>query len=1053
MIAAIIDWSIKNRTIVLIGTCLLVIGGIYSMLRTPVDAIPDLSDIQVIVKTSYQGQAPRVIEEQVTYPLSVAMLSVPKTTAVRGYSFFGDSYVYVIFEEGTDIYWARSRVLEYLNQVSNLLPPEVTPALGPDATGVGWVYEYALQDTTGTHDLSQLRSIQDWFLKYELQAVEGVAEVATVGGMVRQYQVVVDPNRLIAYGITLKQISQAIQRNNSETGGSVIEMGEAEYMVRAKGYLSSTSDLQKIPLGVSATGTPLQLADVAEIRIGPQMRRGIAELDGEGEVVGGIVVMRVGENALSTISGVKQRLSELQSSLPEGVEIVPTYDRSKLISRSVNNLSITLLEEFFIVALVCALFLFHLRSSLVVILSLPIAILGAFAIMRIQGINANIMSLGGIAIAVGAMVDGAIVMVENAHKKLEAYGRENKNIDQATRWLAIKEAAIELGPPIFFSLLIITLSFLPVFALEAQEGRLFTPLAFTKTYSMAAASILAITLVPVLMGYFIRGRTVVSSSNPVNRVLEFGYRPLLNVVLRFPKTTLLLCVLVFVAGMWPVTKLGSEFMPPLDEGDLMYMPSTHPGISIDKARELLQQTDKLIRSIPEVENVFGKVGRAETATDPAPLTMIETTIQLKPQSEWRDGVTSNHIRDELNRRVNIPGVNNAWVMPIRTRIDMLATGVKTPVGIKVSGPDLAVIEEVGTAIEDALADVDGTASVFAERVTGGRYVDVDIDRDKAARYGLNVDDLQEIIRTAIGGMNVSQTVEGLERYPISVRYPQYYRNSLENLRELPIVTAQGARIALADVATVQVVDGPPVIKSENARPSGWLFVDIVGRDLGSYVAEAREVVKQTVNLPPGYALNWTGQYEYLLRAQQRLSVIGPLTLGIVIVLLFFAFRRFSDVLLIIVTLPFALIGGVLLLYLLDFDVSVAVGVGFIALAGVAVELGVVMLTYMNRALDSRFELAREENRKLTREDIIGAIRDGALRRIRPIVMTTLTVILGLLPIMLDHDTGSEMMQRIATPMFGGMISATLLTIIILPALYLLWKNFSLIRLSRTTATE
>lgn len=1023
------------------------------MLRTPVDAIPDLSDIQVIVKTSYQGQAPRVIEEQVTYPLSVAMLSVPKTTAVRGYSFFGDSYVYVIFEEGTDIYWARSRVLEYLNQVSNLLPPEVTPALGPDATGVGWVYEYALQDTTGTHDLSQLRSIQDWFLKYELQAVEGVAEVATVGGMVRQYQVVVDPNRLIAYGITLKQISQAIQRNNSETGGSVIEMGEAEYMVRAKGYLSSTSDLQKIPLGVSATGTPLQLADVAEIRIGPQMRRGIAELDGEGEVVGGIVVMRVGENALSTISGVKQRLSELQSSLPEGVEIVPTYDRSKLISRSVNNLSITLLEEFFIVALVCALFLFHLRSSLVVILSLPIAILGAFAIMRIQGINANIMSLGGIAIAVGAMVDGAIVMVENAHKKLEAYGRENKNIDQTTRWLAIKEAAIELGPPIFFSLLIITLSFLPVFALEAQEGRLFTPLAFTKTYSMAAASILAITLVPVLMGYFIRGRTVISSSNPVNRVLEFGYRPLLNVVLRFPKTTLLLCVLVFVAGMWPVTKLGSEFMPPLDEGDLMYMPSTHPGISIDKARELLQQTDKLIRSIPEVENVFGKVGRAETATDPAPLTMIETTIQLKPQSEWRDGVTSDHIRDELNRRVNIPGVNNAWVMPIRTRIDMLATGVKTPVGIKVSGPDLAVIEEVGTAIEDALADVDGTASVFAERVTGGRYVDVDIDRDKAARYGLNVDDLQEIIRTAIGGMNVSQTVEGLERYPISVRYPQYYRNSLENLRELPIVTAQGARIALADVATVQVVDGPPVIKSENARPSGWLFVDIVGRDLGSYVAEAREVVKQTVNLPPGYALNWTGQYEYLLRAQQRLSVIGPLTLGIVIVLLFFAFRRFSDVLLIIVTLPFALIGGVLLLYLLDFDVSVAVGVGFIALAGVAVELGVVMLTYMNRALDSRFQLAREENRKLTREDIIGAIRDGALRRIRPIVMTTLTVILGLLPIMLDHDTGSEMMQRIATPMFGGMISATLLTIIILPALYLLWKNFSLIRLSRSTTTE
>ena len=1050
MIAAIIEWSIKNRTIVLIGTGLLVVGGVYSLLRTPVDAIPDLSDIQVIIKTTYHGQAPRVIEEQVTYPLSVAMLSVPKTTAVRGYSFFGDSYVYVIFEEGTDIYWARSRVLEYLNQVSNLLPPEVTPALGPDATGVGWIYEYALQDTQGTHDLSQLRGIQDWFLKYELQAVDGVAEVATVGGMVRQYQVVVDPNRLIAYGITLKQISQAIRSNNSETGGSVIEMGEAEYMVRAKGYLSATTDLKQIPLGLSTTGTPLQLADVAEVRVGPQMRRGIAELDGDGEVVGGIVVMRSGENALTTIQGVKQRLEELRSSLPEGVEIVPTYDRSKLINRSVNNLRVTLLEEFFIVAIVCALFLLHLRSSLVVILSLPIAILGAFALMRLQGINANIMSLGGIAIAIGAMVDGAIVMVENAHKKLEVYTRENRELDQETQWRAIKEAATELGPAIFFSLLIITLSFLPVFALQAQEGKLFSPLAFTKTYSMAVACILAITLVPVLMGYFIRGRTFAAKANPVNRILEQGYRPILNVVLRFPKTTLLVCCALFVGGMWPVTKIGSEFMPPLDEGDLMYMPSTHPGISIDKARELLQQTDKLIRGVPEVENVFGKVGRAETATDPAPLTMIETTIQLKPRKEWREGMTPDLIREELNRRVKIPGVNNAWVMPIRTRIDMLATGIKTPVGIKISGPDLGVIETIGTAIETELKDVIGTASVFAERVIGGRYVDVDIDRDKAARYGLNVDDIQEIVRTAIGGMNVAQTVEGLERYPINVRYPQYYRNSLENLQKLPIVTERGARIALADIASVQVTDGPPMIKSENARPSGWLYIDIQDRDLGSYVAEAREMVAKNVDLPTGYALKWTGQYEYLLRAQQRLSVIGPLTLGIVIVLLYFAFRRFSDVLLIIVTLPFALIGGVLLLYLLDFDISVAVGVGFIALAGVAVELGVVMLTYMNRELQNQLTRARENDCDLTRQNIIEAIRDGALRRIRPIVMTTLTVILGLLPIMLDHDTGSEMMQRIATPMFGGMISATLLTIIVLPALFLLWKNLSLVRWAQSS---
>lgn len=1053
MTAKIIEWSINNRSIVLIATFFLIVGGIYGMLRTPIDAIPDLSDVQVIVKTTYHGQAPKVVEDQITYPLSVAMLSVPHTTAVRGYSFFGDSYVYVIFDEGTDLYWARSRVLEYLSQVSSQLPPGVSPALGPDATGVGWVYEYALTDTTGTHDLSELRTIQDWFLKFELQTVPGVAEVATVGGMVKQYQVVVDPDRLSAFGLTLRQIGNAIRTNNQEAGGSVIEMGEAEYMVRAKGYIQGIDDLKSIPLGLSEAGTPLQLDDVADLRIGPQMRRGIAELDGEGEVVGGIVVMRAGENALTTIEGVKQRLEELKQSLPEGVEVIPTYDRSKLITRSVVNLRNTLLEEFLIVALVCALFLFHLRSSLVVILSLPIAILGAFAVMRFQGINSNVMSLGGIAIAVGAMVDGAIVLVENAHRRIHGLPTDSGVDQNEARWAAIKESAVELGPPIFFSLLIITLSFLPVFALQAQEGRLFTPLAFTKTYSMAMAAILAITLIPVLMGYFIRGRTVAIHKNPMNQVLEFVYRPILNIVLRFPKSILLVCVVVLAVGLWPVTKLGSEFMPPLDEGDLMYMPTTYPGVSIDKARELLQQTDKLIRSVPEVENVFGKVGRAETATDPAPLTMIETTIQLKPRDEWRPGMTPDGLRDELNRRVDFPGLNNAWVMPIKTRIDMLATGIKTPVGIKISGADLGVIESIGKDIENALKDVEGTASVFAERVTGGRYIDIEIDRNRAARYGLNIDDVQEIVRTAVGGMNITQSVEGLDRYPINLRYPQEYRNSLESLQMLPIVTPRGARIALADVADVEVVDGPPVIKSENARPSGWLYIDIVDRDLGSYVGEAQQVVATEVKLPPNYSLLWSGQYEYLVRAQQRLAIMGPLTLGIVLVLLYFAFRRFSDVLLIIGTLPFALVGGIVLLSILKFDLSVAVGVGFIALAGVAVELGVVMLTYMNLAFRAYKNLAQENNRMVERQDVVEAIRVGALRRIRPIMMTTTTVILGLLPIMLDNETGSEIMKRIATPMFGGMISAMVLTLIVLPAMFLVTKTFAISWRARFTRSN
>jgi Cu(I)/Ag(I) efflux system membrane protein CusA/SilA len=1035
VIAALIRWSIRNRFFVMLATGFLVAWGIYSVRQTPVDALPDLSDVQVIIKTSFPGQAPQVVEDQVTYPLTTAMLAVPRAVTVRGYSFFGDSYVYIIFEDGTDLYWARTRVLEYLSQVAGQLPANARPALGPDATGVGWIYEYALVDRSGQHDLAQLRSIQDWFLKYELQTVPGVAEVAAVGGMVRQYQVVVDPDKLRAYGMSISHVTRAIQSGNQETGGSVIEMGEAEYMVRASGYLHGLDDLRQIPLGVDANGTPLILSDIAEIRVGPQMRRGIADLDGEGEVVGGIIVMRWGENASKTIDAVKERLDELTRSLPEGVEIVTTYDRSELIQRAVDTLEGKLLEEFIVVALVCAAFLFHLRSSAVIILSLPVGILVAFIVMNLQGINANIMSLGGIAIAIGAMVDAAIVMVENVHKHIEKEPLTDEN-----RWRIIGDAATEVGPPLFFSLLIITLSFLPVFTLEAQEGRLFAPLAFTKTYAMAAAAGLSVTLVPVLMGYFIRGAVTPEHRNPINRVLVSVYKPVIDKVIRYPKATLLLAAGVLVVGLWPVSRLGSEFMPPLDEGDLMYMPTTYPGISVDKARELLQQTDKLIRTVPEVKSVFGKIGRAETATDPAPLTMIETVIQLKPRSEWREGMTPDALRAEFDRLVQFPGLTNAWVMPIKTRIDMLATGIKTPVGIKVSGPDLAVIERIGKELETVLADVPGTASVYSERVAGGRYVDVDIDRARASRHGLNINDVQDVVRTAIGGMNVTQTVEGLERYPVNLRYPQRVRDSVEQLRLLPIVTPRGERIALADVADVKVVDGAPIIKSENARLNGWTYVDISGRDLGSYVAEAQRVVAETVDLPSGYSLGWSGQYEYMLRAQERLSVVGPLTLAIIVLLLYVNFRRFAEVAIIMGTLPMALVGGVWLLYLLDYDVSVAVGVGFIALAGVAVELGVVLLVYLNQAMRRRQSAAASQGRALTAEDVRQAVIDGALLRVRPIMMTVATIFAGLLPIMLGTGTGSEVMRRIAAPMVGGMISATLLTLIVIPALFLLWRR-------------
>jgi len=1040
MIQAIIRWSLNNRVLVLLLTGILVAGGIQAIVTTPIDALPDLSDVQVIIKTHYAGQAPQVVEDQVTYPLTTAMLAVPGATTVRGYSFFGDSFVYIIFEDGTDLYWARSRVLEYLNQVSGDLPPDARPALGPDATGVGWVYEYALVDRTGGMDLAQLRSLQDWFLKFELQTVPGVAEVATIGGMVQQYQVVLDPAALQAYNLSLAQVRGAIKRGNQEVGGSVIEMGEAEYMVRATGYLTSISDLQKIPLGMNDKGTPVRLEDVAEIRMGPQLRRGIADLNGEGEVVGGVVVMRYGENARTTIANVKKRLSELEGSLPEGVEVVETYNRSALIDRAVKTLKTKLVEEFLVVVLVCILFLFHFRSSLVVILSLPVGIIFAFLVMRFQGLNANIMSLGGIAIAIGAMVDAAIVLIETVHKKME-----QADYDPKKHWAMIAEAATEVGPPLFFSLLIITLSFLPVFTLQAQEGRMFAPLAFTKTYAMAGAAFLSITLVPVLMGYFIRGRVTAEHKNPINRALIWLYRPLINAVTHRPVTVLLVSAALVIVGMWPATRLGSEFMPDLNEGDIMYMPTTFPGISIGKAQQLLQQTDKLIYSVPEVKSVFGKIGRAETATDPAPLTMIESVIQLKPEAEWRPGVTIDSIKEELNQRLKLPGVTNAWVWPIKTRIDMLATGIKTPVGIKIGGSDLGVIETIGKEIEKVLLSVPGTTSAYAERVAGGRYVTIDIDREAASRYGLNIDDVQDVVKTAIGGMNVTETVEGLERYPVNLRYPRYMRDSLEQLKLLPIVTSAGQHITLQAVADLRVEDGPPMIKSENARLNGWIYVDISGVDLGTYVDAARKVVAEQVDLPAGYSITWSGQYEYMERAKQHLAIVIPFTVLTIMLLLFLNFRNVIEVLIILGTLPMALTGGLWLLYILDYNLSVAVGVGFIALAGVAVEIGVVMLVYLKQALANHRLAAEQAGRNMQRKDLENAVLDGALMRVRPIMMTVAAIIAGLLPIMLGSGTGSEVMRRIAAPMVGGMISATILTLAVIPAIFLLWQKSRLAR--------
>jgi len=1035
MIESIIRWSIGNRFFVILATLILIGGGLFSIKNTPVDALPDLSDVQVIIKTNYPGQAPQVVQDQVTYPLTTAMLSVPGAVTVRGYSFFGDSFVYVIFDEDTDLYWARSRVLEYLSQVAPSLPASARPQLGPDATGVGWVYLYSLVDKTGNLDISQLRSIQDWFLKYELQTVPGVSEVAAVGGMVKQYQIQVDPDKLRAYGIPLSHIQMALKRGNQETGASVVEMAEAEYMVTATGYIKSISDIELIPLGVNEQGTPLTIGDVAEVNLGPQMRRGIAELNGEGEVVGGVVVMRFGENAQKTIDGVKAKLEELKKGLPEGVEIVTVYDRSGLIGEAVENLWSKLLEELAVVAIVCVAFLFHLRSSIVAVVTLPIGILASFIIMHMQGINANIMSLGGIAIAIGAMTDGAIVMIENMHKHMEKTPLTDEN-----RWQIVSKAASEVGPALFFSLLIITVSFLPVFILEAQEGRMFSPLAYTKTYAMAASAGLAITLVPVLMGYFIRGKIVSEKKNPLNRLLIAIYMPVLKQVMKFPKSTIVAAILVTIVGFWPVDKIGSEFIPPLDEGDLMYMPTTYPGISIGKAREILQQTDKLIKTVPEVETVFGKVGRAETATDPAPLTMIETFIQLKPQEEWREGVTTESLKAEFDKLVKFPGLTNAWVMPIKTRIDMLATGIKTPVGIKVAGPELDVIQEIGQQIEQILPEVTGTASVYSERVAGGRYIKVDISRDKASRFGLNIEDVQQVVSTAIGGMNVTQTVEGQERYPVNLRYPQDYRDSPEQLSRLPVVTPSGQRIALGDVADIRVENGPPGIKSENARLNGWTFIDIDGVDVGTYVESAKIHLANNLKLPAGYSITWAGQYEYMERAKEKLTYVLPLTLAIIVILLYLNFRAFSEVAIIIVTLPMAMIGGLWLMYLEGFNFSVAVGVGFIALAGVAVEIGVIMLVYLNQALAELKEKAEERAEPISDDAYQDALLHGAGLRVRPVMMTVATIIIGLMPILYGTGTGSEIMSRIAAPMVGGMTSAVLLTLIVLPVIYSIVKK-------------
>ena len=1034
MLERIIEGSVKNRFLVVLLTLLIGSAGVYALFRTPVDAVPDLSDIQVIVYTEYPGQAPQVVEDQVTYPLTTAMLAVPFAKVVRGYSYFGSSFVYIIFEDGTDPYWARSRVLEYLNYVGDRLPSDVTPALGPDATGVGWVFEYVL-NSDNRHDLQQLRSIQDWFLRYELMSVPGVAEVASIGGYVKQYQVEVDPNKLLAYNVSLSKVRTALQRSNSDVGGRLIEMGETEFMVRGLGYIQSIEDVENTPVGVDENGTPILIRNIAHVHLGPELRRGLVDWNGEGETVGGIVVMRYGENALKTIDAVKEKLEELKRGLPEGITIQTAYDRSSLIKRAITNLKEKLLEESIIVALVIMLFLLHVRSAFVVITTLPLGILMAFFVMHVQGLNANIMSLSGIAIAIGAMVDAGIVMVENAHKHLERHKGKKDH------WRIVVEATKEVGPALFYSLLIITLSFLPVFTLQAQEGRLFKPLAFTKTYVMAASALLSITIVPVLMGYFVRGKILPEKKNPLSRLLIGAYRPVIQGVLRFRWLTIAAALVILGATIYPLGKLGSEFMPPLNEGDLLYMPTTDPGISITKAKEILQQTDKIIKSFPEVENVMGKAGRAETATDPAPLSMLETTITLKPEHEWREGMTTDQLIRELDNAINFPGLTNAWTMPIKTRIDMLSTGIKTPVGIKLMGPDLAVLSDLSEQVAAVVQTIPGTLSAFPDKAVGGNFLDYKINREEAARYGLTVGDVQDVIMSAIGGMNITQTVEGLERYPVNVRYSRELRDNLPALNRVLIPTPTGAQIPLSYVADFSIVKGPPAIKSENARKTSWVYVDIRDTDVGTYVNNARTAINEQVSFPEGYSVVWSGQYEYIERARQRLQVVVPITLLVIFVLLYLNFRSVTESMIVMLTLPFSVVGGIWLLYILGYHLSVAVGVGFIALAGVAAETGVIMLIYLNQAYGEKLSQGQMNSLK----DLYDAIIAGAVDRVRPKMMTVLTIMAGLLPILWGTGTGSEVMKRIVAPMVGGMISSTILTLIVIPVIYYLWKSYSIRR--------
>ncbi len=1034
MLEKIIEASVRNRFIVILFTIFAIGWGIFSMMNTPLDAIPDLSDVQVIIYTEYPGQAPQIIEDQITYPLTTQMLAVPYSSVVRGYSFFGFSFVYVIFEDGTDMYWARSRVLEYLNYVSSRLPKGVTPTLGPDATGVGWAFQYILE--SDNHDLAQLRSIQDWYLRYELASVPGVSEVASIGGFVKQYQVDIDPNKLLAYNIPLSKVTNAIRRSNNDVGGRLLEMAETEYMVRGLGYIKSIDDIKKIAVGVDLNGTPIQIKDIGYVHLGPDIRRGLAEYNGIGEAVGGIVIMRFGENALKVINDVKKKLEEIKPGLPPGVSIKVVYDRSSLIYRAIDTLSHKLLEEIAIVALVCILFLLHFRSALVAIFTLPVGILISFIVMNQMGVNANIMSLGGIAIAIGAMVDAAIVMIENAHKHIERDGGKKEH------WSIIVDASKQVGPALFYSLLIITLSFIPVFTLEAQEGRLFKPLAFTKTFAMAAASLLSITIVPILMGYFIRGKIMPEEKNPVNRFLIKVYRPMINGVLRFKKTIILIAVIILLITYFPFKQLGSEFMPPLYEGDLLYMPTTLPGISITKAKELLQQTDAIIASFPEVHHVFGKIGRAETATDPAPLSMIETTIMLKPEEEWRPGMTPEKLVEELNNAIQFPGLTNAWTMPIKTRIDMLSTGIKTPVGIKIAGPDLNVLESIGEEIEAVIREIPGTLSVYSERVVGGNYFDFEINRDEIARYGLTIGDVQDVIMSAIGGMNITTTVEGLERYPVNIRYGRELRDDISSLRRVLVPTPRGEQIPLAQLADIKIRKGPPGIKSENAKPNAWIYIDLKDIDVGTYVERAIKIVAERIEFPPGYHIIWSGQYEYMQRAKEKLKVVIPITLMIIFLLLYFNFKNITEAIIVMLSLPFSIIGGIWFMYLLNYNLSVAVWVGFIALAGVAAETGVVMIIYLDHAYDA---LKKEKGRNFGIPDIYKSVIIGSVERVRPKMMTVSAIIAGLLPILWGHGAGSQVMKRIAAPMVGGMISSTILTLIVIPAIYTIWKEWSVKR--------